>query len=1080
MCKNFQRNIDDWSHKKNFCCFMQTIRKKISQILRQNLVVLDLNQKAASVFSRNCNYSIEYRITNKYGDEYCMPCSTCRPGTGMMKPCSKDHNIICSKCTNGTFSHGGHKPCKPCRRCTGHFHTARACTPHRNSHCKACKPGRYFEPKRLKCKKCQICPPGTYIKRKCSPLHDTECAACPLGTFSNEYNLSPFCKICTRCQPLEEIRQVCNKTHNSVCGNCKTGFFRLESTLRCAQCSDCYPENPGFTFPIPECVRTVNNSRYTCMPMMRPPFHSILMQGHERASEYKTITEENNERNTLYIVVSVVTLFLFVLVCISLAKATYTEGVRKEYLSTRNFTGNKMFSFVSQSCSDSMLYSSSECSKIAVVKRISKSLQDSSSFWETEAFDNFLNENNTITRYPKSHSSHACEDSSIKKSKINSIEEKTIPSNQQNMISCNDRKTNSTNSCSSNSNAEEYINFSEEGNMNYENDSQTNLNKDGCMEASVKRHVNSSDKEEYSMIFFFAFNIKIIQLDEKYQMENTDIEKNESNTKIVCINLFIKLLNHRLIFLIMCVNTMYRALDKINYNTLTLNKKKIEPSNTREPLTLLELSCIGLNNSLPSYLEEALLQIPAHLAPCLLRTAIEHLQPGAVSIILSNWPLTHFQEVLGEHDKDIFLEEMGFDLVVFHHTFTKLVIQMWPILSLKKSMLKPKKLAKIIAKTAGVESGKLSEEIIPGILNTLLEHEMVKNSQFTIYIPKESVSFTTSNTFFMDYLICNCLRSITPVYIAVSNIYIKIIDLMDILSFTNLMVGEETIDSLAPFIVLRGHDTRDVEGIALKQLEEGVFFIVSADLHKFTNLRALDLSDCNVYLQEGCTRSRTYWRSKMSQTLHCFKHLVKLDLSFNYLLGCLGELLDALNCPLEYLSLRGCDLNEHDLDCLSNSKHAPKLRELNLSKVCQFSIFENDHISPVYLLKSVKHFTSVCILNLAQNNIPDSSVTEFCDTIKVYLKELKSLDLAKNILTDEHLMDLTRTVAGVKSMQLFRLTWGNILEDGHLVIINDNGVNMKKKLSDILCSLGRSDIIIDLVQLTYTIFVGLMDLMDIN
>lgn len=228
------------------------------------------------------------------------------------------------------------------------------------------------------------------------------------------------------------------------------------------------------------------------------------MQGHERASEYKTITEENNERNTLYIVVSVVTLFLFVLVCIvslwlkqHIQKVCCITGVRKEYLSTRNFTGNKMFSFVSQSCSDSMLYSSSECSKIAVVKRISKSLQDSSSFWETEAFDNFLNENNTITRYPKSHSSHACEDSSIKKSKINSIEEKTIPSNQQNMISCNDRKTNSTNSCSSNSNAEEYINFSEEGNMNYENDSQTNLNKEGCMEASVKRHVYSSDKEEY-------------------------------------------------------------------------------------------------------------------------------------------------------------------------------------------------------------------------------------------------------------------------------------------------------------------------------------------------------------------------------------------------------------------------------------------------------------------------------------------------------------------------------------------------------------------------------------------------------
>lgn len=34
-------------------------------------------------------------------------------------------------------------------------------------------------------------------------------------------------------------------------------------------------------------------------------------------------------------------------------------------------------------------------------------------------------------------------------------------------------------------------------------------------------------------------------------------------------------------------------------------------------------------------------------------------------------------------------------------TFSKLIVQMWPILSLKKHQLKPKKLAKIIAKAAG-------------------------------------------------------------------------------------------------------------------------------------------------------------------------------------------------------------------------------------------------------------------------------------------------------------------------------------------------------------------------------------------
>lgn len=37
----------------------------------------------------------------------------------------------------------------------------------------------------------------------------------------------------------------------------------------------------------------------------------------------------------------------------------------------------------------------------------------------------------------------------------------------------------------------------------------------------------------------------------------------------------------------------------------------------------------------------------------------------------------------------------------------------------------------------------------------------------------DNIQFTASNTFFMDYLICNCLRSVTPVVITVSNIHIK-------------------------------------------------------------------------------------------------------------------------------------------------------------------------------------------------------------------------------------------------------------------------------------------------------------------
>jgi len=40
-------------------------------------------------------------------------------------------------------------------------------------------------------------------------------------------------------------------------------------------------------------------------------------------------------------------------------------------------------------------------------------------------------------------------------------------------------------------------------------------------------------------------------------------------------------------------------------------------------------------------------------------------------------------------------------------------------------------------------------------------------------VKMDNLQFRTSRTFFMDYLICNCLRSVTPLYISVSNICIK-------------------------------------------------------------------------------------------------------------------------------------------------------------------------------------------------------------------------------------------------------------------------------------------------------------------
>ena len=91
--------------------------------------------------------------------------------------------------------------------------------------------------------------------------------------------------------------------------------------------------------------------------------------------------------------------------------------------------------------------------------------------------------------------------------------------------------------------------------------------------------------------------------------------------------------------------------------------------------------------------------------------------------------------------------------------------------------------------------------------------------------------------------------------------------------------------------------------------------------------------------QNGRTRSKTQDRKALCNFLAAFPLLVRLDLSFNYLVGCLGEVLQSVAKPLQYLGLRGCDLDAVDLQALGASKHAASIRELNLSKVSSFSFF---------------------------------------------------------------------------------------------------------------------------------------------
>ncbi|KAL5013654.1 hypothetical protein ScPMuIL_007924 [Solemya velum] len=537
------------------------------------------------------------------------------------------------------------------------------------------------------------------------------------------------------------------------------------------------------------------------------------------------------------------------------------------------------------------------------------------------------------------------------------------------------------------------------------------------------------------------------------------------------------------------------ALSGVNYDTLVLNKQEKTPVcsvPSRCSMTLLERCCRELIKHGP-LVDLAAEVLPAHLVPVLLKTAMDHTEHQAISSIIASWPFKSlcFRSILPLEQKALFEESMGFDLYVFkgilrrtkackmacldfsgfelNDTFAKLIIQMWPILSLKKSQLKPKKLSKVIMKAAhitGDSVARIMNVIMPQILKDLLGHEMVKSSDFSINMPPgeklvvklDNVYFTTNNFFFMDYFICNCLRSVTPVYVDVANIYMR--------SESSFRNPDEII---APFIVFCGQSEEILEGVSLHHLDEGVFLRISQELRKFTRLRALDIQDCNIYLQEGITRRRTSVRLQMINTLACFSSLVRLDIGFNYLLGCLGELLDALVCPLEYLSVCGCDLNEKDLENLVQSKHAQSLRELNLGKLCQYSVYTVDRISPNYLIGITKHFTNLVALRLQRNNLPNSVIPGLCDILTNHLIRLKGLDISRNIFSDVSHMQLVRACAQMKTIQKLRLTCFHSLAEE--ILNPGNHVNMQQQLMQLLNTLGRPDIKLDLVRFSFAIMI---------
>jgi hypothetical protein len=88
------------------------------------------------------------------------------------------------------------------------------------------------------------------------------------------------------------------------------------------------------------------------------------------------------------------------------------------------------------------------------------------------------------------------------------------------------------------------------------------------------------------------------------------------------------------------MSNRYIALEKIDYNSLQLNKSKVvnPPSHRHNPLTLLQLSCQRICRLNQYAVAEIVVSIPTHLVPILLKEAVQWSQMQAISSIISNWP----------------------------------------------------------------------------------------------------------------------------------------------------------------------------------------------------------------------------------------------------------------------------------------------------------------------------------------------------------------------------------------------------------------------------------------------------------
>ncbi len=126
--------------------------------------------------------------------------------------------------------------------------------------------------------------------------------------------------------------------------------------------------------------------------------------------------------------------------------------------------------------------------------------------------------------------------------------------------------------------------------------------------------------------------------------------------------------------------------------------------------------------------------------------------------------------------------------------------------------------------------------------------------------------------------------------------------------------------------------SQKLDGVALEKLPGTVSDRVYVNLltricTKNPRLSKLALPFCDLdFTQEPRCQ-------QVLDVLHTCPSLSRLDLSGAILTDRLGQVLDCLRHPLEFLNLSYCSLSLEDLDSLFESKHRISLRDLNLSYI---------------------------------------------------------------------------------------------------------------------------------------------------